>query len=574
MIALSFFTCALLFSSCASVRNPVQGLTDNGKDHAILPQPREKAQVFYFLQSELCKKNGEIDKALDYLNKAIAEDPGSMFLKMELARLLVYKNEIPKAISIIEGGLEKQPENTDLLSILAQIKLLQNKEDEVPAIFEKILSIKPDNQAAYFLLGGLYSKMNMTEKAIDTFERLIDHFPESFSGHYYLGKLYVVVGNYDMAEKELTESYKLNSDLVEALYGLIQVYEIQKKSAPLPGLYRQILDRDPDDIRASLALALLYHSDKKDKQAMAILNNLGTRSKDDPDVLRHVVRHYIKKTLYPDAIYLIEGILKTAPIKDDFNYFLGLCYEESKNNLAAIHAFEKVPPESKYYEKAVLIIAFHYVDMNENAKAIALLEKALKVVPKNIEFMLYLGSFYEEEEMYQKAIDMYLLGLSYDKNSTKLYFRLGVVYDKKGDRISCIKEMKKVISLDPEDANALNYLGYTYADLGMNLEEAEDLISRALQFKPDDGYITDSLGWLYYKKGNYEKAVATLEKAVDLIPNDPILLEHLGDAFNKTSEPKKALEFYQRSLKHKKKDVQQLQNKIDNLINKKTSLNP
>jgi tetratricopeptide (TPR) repeat protein len=230
--------------------------------------------------------------------------------------------------------------------------------------------------------------------------------------------------------------------------------------------------------------------------------------------------------------------------------------------------FEQVPKESTFYEKSVLIRAFHHMDRSEHQKAIAILEKAHALIPENTEIILYLGSFYEETEMYQKAVDMYILGLSISKDSAKLYFRLGVAYDKKGDRIACIKEMKNVIRIDPEDANALNYLGYTYADLGMNLEEAEELIMRALKLKPDDGYITDSLGWVYYKKGDYEKALITLEKAVTLIPDDPILLEHLGDALIKTQNSEKALEYYKRSLKLKKKDTKDLEIKIEGLTNK------
>ncbi|MBU1169864.1 MAG: tetratricopeptide repeat protein [Proteobacteria bacterium] len=568
------FACAAMLSACALTKHPAPGLAKIEKVQAPKLEPGEKAHVFYFLQAELNRQKGDVDQALVYMNKAIEADPESMFLKMELAKLLVYKNDIPEALTLIRKGLEDHPENIDFLTVLAQIKLMQNNEAEVPIIFEKILSINPKDQAVYFLLGGLYSKMNQTPKAIDTFKRLTVQFPESFSGHYYLGKLHMVEENYSEAKKELNEAYRLNSDLVEALYGLIQIYEIQKNNKPLPGLYAQILDKDPEDARASLALALIYHTTKKEKKALGILAKLGERSTNESDILRYVVRYYIKKTLYPESIYLLENMLKTAASKGDIYYFLGLCQEESKNTQAAVEAFEHVPFESKYFEKSVLITAFHYMDMKKNDKAIALLEQALVDRPENIEFILYLGSFYEEEEMYQKALDMYLKGLSIDQNSTKLYFRLGVVYDKKGDRISCIEEMKKVLKIDPDDANALNYLGYTYADLGMNLEEAEELITKALSFKPDDGYITDSLGWVYYQKGNYEKAVATLEKAVGMIPDDPILLEHLGDAFFKTSDTEKALEFYQRSLKNKKKGHDALKLKIDRLMNKQTSLNP
>jgi tetratricopeptide (TPR) repeat protein len=122
--------------------------------------------------------------------------------------------------------------------------------------------------------------------------------------------------------------------------------------------------------------------------------------------------------------------------------------------------------------------------------------------------------------------------------------------------------MRTVIRLDPKDANALNYLGYTYADLGKNLDEAERLVQEALKHKPEDGYIIDSLGWVYYKKGNYEKALEILEKAVSLVPDDPTILEHLGDAYIKLNDKKKALDIYKKSLLNAQNGKEGLRKKI------------
>jgi len=122
--------------------------------------------------------------------------------------------------------------------------------------------------------------------------------------------------------------------------------------------------------------------------------------------------------------------------------------------------------------------------------------------------------------------------------------------------------MKAVIEIDPENANALNYLGYTYADIGKNLDEAERLVKLALQYKPEDGYITDSLGWIYFKKGKLDQALLLLQKAVTLIPEDPTILEHLGDVYMKLDKREKALEYYKDSLKHRKNDNEIIKNKI------------
>ena len=533
-----------------------------------------KPHIVYFLLAESYKRKGDMDRALIYLQKAEAADSGSLFLQKELARLHVHRNEIPEALIIIDRGLKENPDHIEFLGVLAQIKLIQNKDNEVPPIFEKILAANPDDQALYFLLGGLYSKLNNTSKAIETFMRLTDRFPDSFSGHYYLGRLYTLEEKFDQAETEFMDAFRLNSDLLEALYGLVQIYEIQNEEDKLKSIFETILDRDPEDIRSCLALALIHHRSGGTEKALVMLERLGKREEDTQDILKIVVKHYIRKAKHKDALFLLGGLVERAPVKGDYHYFMGVCHNELKDNASAMAQFEKVTQESTFYEKAVLIRAFYHMDRNEHQKAIRILEKAHELVPKNTEFILFLGSFYEEIELFQKAVDMYILGLSIDKESSRLYFRLGVVYDKKGDRQACIREMKNVIRLAPEDANALNYLGYTYADLGMNLDEAEELILRALKFKPDDGYITDSLGWVYYKKGNYAKAVVTLEKAVSMVPDDPTLLEHLGDALAKAKNTEKAVETYKRSLKFKKKDTRDIEVKIEKLINKQAILTP
>jgi len=110
-----------------------------------------------------------------------------------------------------------------------------------------------------------------------------------------------------------------------------------------------------------------------------------------------------------------------------------------------------------------------------------------------------------------------------------------------------VTQMKEVLRINPDHADALNYLGYSYADRGIYLEEALRLIQKATALKPNMGYITDSLGWIYFKLGNYERAVTELEKANQLTPDDPTITEHLADSYLKLNRIEKAIEFYERA---------------------------
>ena len=122
--------------------------------------------------------------------------------------------------------------------------------------------------------------------------------------------------------------------------------------------------------------------------------------------------------------------------------------------------------------------------------------------------------------------------------------------------------MRRILELNPNHADALNYIGYTYAEQGIKLDKAMELIQKALKLKPESGYIIDSLGWVYYKKGSYDKAIHYLEKAANLTKDDPTINEHLGDAYLKKKEYKKALLYYEKALFLKHPKEKQLKEKI------------
>ncbi|MDK9718120.1 MAG: tetratricopeptide repeat protein, partial [Trichlorobacter sp.] len=140
---------------------------------------------------------------------------------------------------------------------------------------------------------------------------------------------------------------------------------------------------------------------------------------------------------------------------------------------------------------------------------------------------------------------------------SKFQFRMGILFDKLGKRPESIARMKKVVELNPKDAQAHNFLGYTYAEMGINLEEALVHIKKALEVRPDDGFFIDSLGWVYYQMKRYNDAIRYLEQATELVPDDPTILEHLGDAHHARKENKQALKYYKKAktLDPKKKGL-------------------
>jgi Flp pilus assembly protein TadD len=160
-------------------------------------------------------------------------------------------------------------------------------------------------------------------------------------------------------------------------------------------------------------------------------------------------------------------------------------------------------------------------------------------------------------------------GLKALPSNIDLLYSLGVIYEKTNRFTESVREMEAVLKIDPNNAEVLNFIGYSYADRGMNLEEAEKMIIQALKIKPGNGYMIDSLGWVYFKQNKLDSAVKKLKEAVELMPNDAAIVEHLGDVYAQQNKVKEALEMYQRALKIDPKNSS-LQKKLEDINKPKT----
>ncbi|MBI4699175.1 MAG: tetratricopeptide repeat protein, partial [Nitrospirae bacterium] len=177
-----------------------------------------------------------------------------------------------------------------------------------------------------------------------------------------------------------------------------------------------------------------------------------------------------------------------------------------------------------------------YVAMEKYPEAIAYFENLMKNLPESPDVYLYMGILYFQTNDYAKSEEMFKKGLALSDKNVELNFRLAMVYEKIRKYEEMFEQLKITIGLDPDNVDALNYLGYTYADQGINLDEALELIKKAVSLGPDNGYVRDSLGWVFYKKGLFDDAVREIKKALDLTKDDPVIYDHLGDVYLKMGD--------------------------------------
>jgi tetratricopeptide (TPR) repeat protein len=210
-------------------------------------------------------------------------------------------------------------------------------------------------------------------------------------------------------------------------------------------------------------------------------------------------------------------------------------YEQLKKPQYAIKVYERVPQGSPLRRNAEIQMAINLDSLDRTDEARGHLDKLIEQRPKDIEAITALGNILRGRKMFAECAEVYGKGIATiakpeKPNWTIFYFR-GICYERSKQWPKAEADLKKSLELFPDQPHVLNYLGYSWVDQGVNLDEGMRMIRRAVDQRPDDGYIVDSLGWAYYRIANYDEAVRYLERAVELKPEDPTINDHLGDAY-------------------------------------------
>ncbi len=253
-------------------------------------------------------------------------------------------------------------------------------------------------------------------------------------------------------------------------------------------------------------------------------------------------------------------------------------YESLKKPDLAIKVYERVPASSPLSRNAEIQLAGDLDQLDRSDEAKKRLDHVIAEHPKDTEAILALGNiqrgrkeFAECADTYGKAIDTIAKP---DKSNWVVFYFRGICYERSHQWPGAEADMKKALELFPEQPLVLNYLGYSWVDQGVHLDDGMDMIRRAVEQRPDDGYIVDSLGWAYFRTGNYDEAVKNLERAVELKPDDPTINDHLGDAYWRVGRTLEA--HYQwtqaKDLGPEKEDLPKIEAKIkDGLPDDKSS---
>ncbi|AZO09260.1 tetratricopeptide repeat protein [Mesorhizobium sp. M3A.F.Ca.ET.080.04.2.1] len=231
----------------------------------------------------------------------------------------------------------------------------------------------------------------------------------------------------------------------------------------------------------------------------------------------------------------LQFALALKPDSDAALVQLAAVAEQLKDGESAIALYSRIPASSPLKEVSDLQLGLNLADLDRHEEAIAHLKAFLDKHPQDMRAYLALGGVYASKEDYRSAANLYDKAAEALKTPTaanwNIFYQRGIAYERLKEWPKAEPNFRKALELQPDQPQVLNYLGYSWVDMNMNLKEGLAMIQKAADLRPSDGYIVDSLGWAYFRLGRFDDAVREMERAVSLKPEDPVLNDHLGDAY-------------------------------------------
>lgn len=534
----------LLFSTgCATSQTPASAITQTNNSAEAIDT---SCSYFYFLWGNNAEYSGRYAEALEAFEKASICDPTADYIKEKIPVLLIKLERYDEAGAWLEDYLARRPEKTVQRFMLARLKMREGKDDEAIKLFRHALQNNPGNTAIQLRLGILHAKKKEYDIAEEIFNDILQKNPTSYFATLYLARLYAEQGALQLAAKQYTAALSLNWSKTLA-YEIAEFYNLRKDFSAAQQIYKDILARDDEDERAALGIVQTHLFLQDNASALQELTRIRgfTQNPRRIDLVRSQILMNIGENQRAQDILL--ELLKQDPLPQAL-YLLGVIYHEQMHFNKALAILAEIPAEETEYQDAVMLRVRILEKADRSKESIALLQKVLQQTDNRIpRFYSLLAAIYEKHNARTKAREVLADGIDVFPKNESLLYEYAILEEKTGNHAAAMATMEKILSLNINNADALNFIGYSWADNNINLDKAYEYVQKALELKPESGYIQDSLGWVYYRMAHFEKAREALERAVELEPEDPYIYEHLGDTYNALGNRQKARQYWKKA---------------------------
>ena len=499
-----------------------------------------------YLAGRFAYRQRDVSSASQYYQLVLAEDSDNRALVQRTLVLTVQDGRITEAV-----GLANRLVALDPKSKIGHLVLIVNAvaEDRLEQAFEQLSSIEKN---------GIYELM-----------------APIMEGWVQLGR-----GNYDAAMAAIEPlSTKQAFEMYHAYHGALMASLAESRDVAVKNFDVALTAVRGGTLRVVMAYGSYLRSLGRTEEASALFENYREHNPDSPWLDSIYETIHSKDAPGPIVTSAQDGLAEAlfgaaSALPNEFGGDTGLIYAHLALHLRpefpaaqllvgevldvleryedAIESYSAIPKDSPYSWSARLRAASGLAAIERIDEAVAILAEMVDERQERSDAAIALADVLRRNDRYDESVDYYDIAIKrtgeYEARHWSLFYSRGVVLERTKQWPRAEADFLYALELQPDQPLVLNYLGYSWVEQGTNLERAMDLIERAVALRPTDGYIVDSLGWAFYRLGNFEKAVKHLERAVELRADDPIITDHLGDIYWKVGRQNEARFQWERSL--------------------------
>jgi tetratricopeptide (TPR) repeat protein len=542
------------------------------------PQFTSSAAYAHFLAARMAMQEGDQRTEAEELRLALASDPGDAYLTCALAEAHAHLGDLPTARRLLNELTSRQPRDYGAQVLLGRVLLEQKQVGLARAHAKRAIRLSPHEPDAYLLLAQIGIDGHRPHEAEAAVGELWTQAGEAF-GFKRLGLAMAERGDLPRAARLFQRAIAVDPTDAEAYAGLGQVQQATGDDARAEDSFSRALERDPDDREVLLDAGRTAMRQGAVGRAKAYFDRL--LSFGDPDSPLKVAFSYLAGRQSAEAMRVLDEARRGNQAGARVPFYAGLLHERAGDFREAAVAFSEIPADAELSHEAALHRVHCLTRLGDPTQALAVVEAELVRRPDVPELLalkadllfqqgkaaeaqaalesaigrtgapeLYesLAELLAREDRPERALALLSSAAAQRPKDAALQFALGAAYQKAGKSEEAIAAMRRVLTLDQNNAAAMNFIGYLYAERGENLPEAERLAHKAVALQPKSGAFLDSLGWVLFREGRLREAVDALEKAVRLAPEEATIREHLGDAYSSAQRERDAAAEYRRAL--------------------------
>ena len=500
----------------------------------------------YFVKGDLYEQSGNLAEAAEMYRKALIYDPSSAEIRRTLSNVYLKLGQFNEAAVMRSEIRDKSAEDYNFIG-----NCLQYTKDFSGAVdfYKRSLELDSTQHMPRRYLAVLLQTLGNYDEAERHYRAALHYSPDRTGSLLDLGAFYMKMKKYDKAIGVFNDALTEGDTDIRVVANLAGAMMAKGDTSGADSLYQKTMIDNWDSPVMLQALLPLFFSINNIEYAEKTAGRIAEHYPEDPDILRHYAFILFGNQKYVEAESLMIIIDEKGFADSDVYYYLGRLKQFNEEYAEAEGYFNKALVLEDSLSDAWINLALSVDRQDRYQESLGIMKRALEKVPSDsIDILFYTSLIHSRNEKYELAQDGYARLLESNPDNIQFRFNLAASHERSGDFDTAESHFKKILEVAPDNALSLNYLGYMYAEKGVNLEEALSLIEKALAIEPDNGAFLDSYAWVLYKLGRYDEAIVPMKNAINNEQEDAILYDHQGDIYAALNQIDKAVESWEKAL--------------------------